>query len=35
MNELMLNNPGLDIYKMIKENIFTGIIATVKIQSKL
>ncbi len=35
MNELMLNHPNLDIYQMIKENTFSGILAVVKLQAKL
>ena len=35
MNELMLNHPEVDIYKMIKENTFSGIMAVVKLRSKL
>jgi hypothetical protein len=35
MNELMLNNPKLNIPKMIKRNLFTGITAEIRIKHKL
>ena len=35
MNELMLNNPELDIYNFIKENTFSGISAAIRLKSKL
>ena len=35
MNELMLNNPELDIYKFIKENTFSGVSAEIRLKSKL
>lgn len=35
MNELMLNNPELDISKMIKENLYSGISAEIRLKSKL
>ena len=35
MNELMLNHPELDVSKMIKENLYTGISAEIRLKSKL
>lgn len=35
MNELMLNHPELDISKMIKENLYSGISAEIRLKSKL
>lgn len=35
MNELMLNHPNLDIYQMIKENLYSGISAEIRLKSKL
>lgn len=35
MNELMLNHPDLDIYKMIKENTYSGIGAEIRLKAKL
>lgn len=35
MNDLMLNHPELDISKMIKENLYTGISAEIRLKSKL
>jgi hypothetical protein len=35
MNELMLNNPDLDIPELIQQNTFSGISAQVRIKSKL
>ena len=35
MNELMLNHPELDVSKMIKENLYSGISAEIRLKSKL
>ena len=35
MNELMLNHPELDISRMIRDNIYTGISAEIRLKSKL
>ena len=35
MNELILNHPELDISKMIRDNIYTGISAEIRLKSKL
>lgn len=35
MNELMLNFPDLDVSKMIKENLYSGISAEIRLKSKL
>jgi hypothetical protein len=35
MNELMLNHQELDVSKMIKENLYTGISAEIRLKSKL
>jgi hypothetical protein len=35
MNELMINHPELDVSKMIKENLYTGISAEIRLKSKL
>ena len=35
MNELMLNHPELNVSEMIKENIYTGISAEIRLKSKL
>lgn len=35
MNELMLNHPGLDASKMIRENLYSGISAEIRLKSKL
>lgn len=35
MNELMLNNKELNVPEMIKENIYSGIMAQIKIQQKM
>ena len=34
-HELMLNHPELDVSKMIKENLYTGISAEIRLKSKL
>lgn len=35
MNELMLNHPELDVSKMIKENLYSGISAEIRLKAKL
>lgn len=35
MNELMLNHPDLDVSKMIRENLYSGISAEIRLKSKL
>lgn len=35
MNELMLNHPELDVSKMIRENLYSGISAEIRLKSKL
>lgn len=35
MNALKLNNPRLDIYRMIKENTYSGISAAIRLRQKL
>lgn len=35
MNELKINNPELDIYNLIKNNLYTGISAEVRLKAKL
>jgi len=35
MNELLLNHPELNVSEMIKENIFTGISAEIRLKAKL
>jgi len=35
LNELMLNNGDLDIYRLIKENIFSGISAEIRLKQKI
>ena len=35
MNELMLNHPEINVSEVIKQNLYSGIMAQVKIQQKL